>query len=205
MHDVKTRKPIATISYNSKNFLVQTLERLQKNKVIQFYAFVEHKPEEDEKKSHFHVYVEPAKPVELIDFKDFFIEQIPGEEKPRKTLNWGNSDFYNWFWYSMHYAPYLVQKQESRKYHYEVEDFNTGDDEEFLEKVRENHFRKTDYNRVLDYITIGMSDFEIAQAMNTPLFRLTYTINAIRNIRDDELERAKRPNHEGVDDTDLPF
>jgi hypothetical protein len=205
VNGVKTRKPIATISFNSKSFLVSTLERLQKNKVIQFYAFVEHKPESDEKKSHIHVYVEPAKQIELIDFKDIFIEQFPGEEKPRKTLNWVNSVFYEWFWYSMHYAPYLIQKQESRKYHYEIEDFNTGDDEEFLEKVRENRFKKTDFNRALELIKIGMTDIEIAEAMNTPLFRLYYQINAIRSIRENETNRGNKPNHGDIDDTDLPF
>lgn len=202
---MKTRKPIATISFNTRQFLVDTLERLLKNKIIQFYAFVEHKPEEDEKKSHFHVYVEPAKQIELNDLKELFIEQQMSEEKPLKTLNWGNSKFYDWFWYSMHYAPYLIQKQESRKYHYELADFSTSDDDELFEKVRENSFKKSDYSRVLEMINIGLSDIEIAQSMNTPLFRLTYQIQAIRALRESTTYRGDKQNHELVDDTDLPF
>ena len=51
---MNTRNPISTISYNSMLFLKAKLDELVNAKVIQFYAFIFHKGEDDEagKKDH---------------------------------------------------------------------------------------------------------------------------------------------------------
>ena len=67
---MKTTMPTSTISYNSGGFLKLKLDELLKAKVIQFYAFIEHVPEEDEKKKHKHLYIEPAKSVQTEELRD---------------------------------------------------------------------------------------------------------------------------------------
>ena len=69
---VRTTKPIATISFNSPDFLRTKLEELRDAGRISFWAFIEHKPEDDEggKKSHCHLYIEPSKMLQTDDLKD---------------------------------------------------------------------------------------------------------------------------------------
>ena len=51
---MNTRSPIATISYNTNSFLIKELNFMIADKIIEFWAFVEHVPEDDEKKIHKH-------------------------------------------------------------------------------------------------------------------------------------------------------
>lgn len=45
---MKTSKPISTISYNSKPYLVKKLNDLKKAGILEFWSFIEHEPESDE-------------------------------------------------------------------------------------------------------------------------------------------------------------
>lgn len=197
---MKTTKPLATISYNSEPFLALKLDELYKARKIQFYAFIKHQPEEDEKKAHFHVYVEPSSKIDTNDLKDVFIEKDPnGSNKPLKTLNWGKSDFSNWFWYSMHDPRYLASKFESRKYSYHVEDFISSDDDELLCKVRDNPCPVSEMSRVSELIERGLSDDEIMLFMKVPLYRLSYYgkgISILRQALFNKTSRGSRANHE---------
>ena len=47
---MKTTKPISSISWNSRNYLVDRLEELRKAHLIAFWVLVKHTAEEDEKK-----------------------------------------------------------------------------------------------------------------------------------------------------------
>lgn len=82
---MKTTKPLSTISYNSFNWLMGTLDRLLENGIIRFYAVIGHKPEEDENKAHYHVYVEPAKQLDDNWLQSQFVEPVAGD-KPLKSL-----------------------------------------------------------------------------------------------------------------------
>lgn len=208
---MKTTKPLATISYNTEPFLALKLDELLKARKIQFYAFIKHQPEEDEKKAHFHVYVEPSSKIDTNDLKDAFIEKDPnGSDKPLKTLNWGKSDFKNWFWYSMHDKRYLASKFESRKYSYHVEDFISSDDDELLCMVRDNPCPLSEMARVSELIEKGLSDEDILLTLNVPVFRITYYVQGFAKLRQalvNKTSRGSRVNHEeqGVQDDDLPF
>ena len=56
---MKTSKPFSTISYNSADFLTVKLNDLVNRRKLAFWAYVEHLPEEDEKKAHKHLYIVP--------------------------------------------------------------------------------------------------------------------------------------------------
>ena len=65
---MKTTKPIATISYNSTEFLDLKLSDLISSKKIEYYCYIVHLGEDDEsgKKDHIHPYVEPARLIEAV-------------------------------------------------------------------------------------------------------------------------------------------
>lgn len=137
--DVKTTKPIATISFNTPAFLELKLNELLRAGKISFWAFVPHKPEDDEagKKEHSHLYVEPSKMMQTDDLKAELKEYDPEHpDKPRGCLTFKSSKFDPWYLYGLHDKRYLASKGQSRKFHYQYEDFITCDPDELLCKVR---------------------------------------------------------------------
>ena len=68
---MRTSKAFATISYNTTDFLKLKLGELVERGVLDFWAFVDHLPEIDEKKPHKHLFCVPSKLFEcstLIDY-----------------------------------------------------------------------------------------------------------------------------------------
>lgn len=136
---MKTTKPIATISFNTPAFLELKLNELLRAGKISFWAFVPHKPEDDEagKKEHSHLYVEPSKMMQTDDLKAELKEYDPEHpDKPRGCLTFKSSKFDPWYLYGLHDKRYLASKSQSRKFHYQYEDFITCDPDELLCKVR---------------------------------------------------------------------
>lgn len=129
---MKTRKPISTISFNSVAFLDGTLKRLLENDIIQFYAYIYHYGEDDEngKKDHIHLYIEPYNTVDTGKLEKFFIEPVFDKEKPLKCLNFRNSKIEDWYLYGLHDINYLMRKGESKVYHYKPSDMVTSDEDE---------------------------------------------------------------------------
>lgn len=86
---MRTTKPIATISFNSPAFLKLKLEELTKAGKISFWAFIPHKPEDDEAgtKEHNHLYAEPSKMMQTDDLKAELLEFDPEHpDKPKGCL-----------------------------------------------------------------------------------------------------------------------
>ena len=136
---MKTTKPIATISFNTPAFLELKLNELLRAGKISFWAFVPHKPEDDEagKKEHSHLYVEPSKMMQTDDLKAELKEYDPEHpDKPRGCLTFKSSKFDPWYLYGLHDKRYLASKSQSRRFHYQYDDFVTCDPDELLCKVR---------------------------------------------------------------------
>lgn len=136
---MKTTKPIATISFNTPAFLELKLNELLRAGRISFWAFVPHKPEDDEagKKEHSHLYVEPSKMMQTDDLKAELKEYDPEHpDKPRGCLTFKSSKFDPWYLYGLHDKRYLASKSQSRRFHYQYDDFITCDPDELLCKVR---------------------------------------------------------------------
>ena len=129
---MRTSKPIATISFNTREFLIFKLSYLQEIGVFSFWSFIEHQPEDDEggRKQHFHVFAIPSKICNTDDIRKEFIELDPEHDKPRGTLLWVTSKFDSWYMYALHDSAYLASKGQSRKYHYDASMFVASDDDD---------------------------------------------------------------------------
>lgn len=136
---MKTRKPVTTISYNSPEYLMLKLEELRRAKIISVWFFLEHQPEEDEKKEHIHLYIMPAKQIQTDDIVDELREFDPlHPEAPRKCLHFRSChSFPDWYLYTIHDKGYLLSKNQKRKYSYLQEEFVCSDSDELNEMVRE--------------------------------------------------------------------
>ena len=131
-----TSKPFSTISYNSANFLRVRLDSLLKGGLIVFYAFVKHRPEDDEKKEHIHVYLVPKTKMDT----EYITEELVEFDKkhpdlPLKCMPCKSSKFADWYMYNLHDSNYLLSKGQSRKYHYLKEDFVVSDETYFLDEI----------------------------------------------------------------------
>ena len=108
---MKTKREISTISYNTVNFLVMTLNQLIKDHVISYWMFISHLPDEDEKKVHHHVYIMPNGQLDTMDLQVRFHEYDPEKpEKPLGCIHFEYSKKDDWILYGEHYEPYLASK-----------------------------------------------------------------------------------------------
>lgn len=136
---MRTTKPISTIAYNSEDYLKLKLDELIKAKRLSFYAFIQHKPEDDEggKKYHFHIYAVPSKMLQTDDLKDCLKEFDPQQpDKPRGCISWVSSKFDDWYLYALHDKKYLASKGQSRRYHYQAEEVRSSDPDDLIFRVK---------------------------------------------------------------------
>lgn len=142
---MKTRKTIATISYNSVEWLEFKLWELIDSHTISDYFFIVHQPEEDEKKPHIHLWINPNKTIDTMDLQNYLKEFDPDNpDKPKKCINFVNSKVDDAILYFIHDKNYLRMKGESRKYHYLKDDFHYFDEDTFDELY--NHaYRGSDF------------------------------------------------------------
>lgn len=151
---MKTSRAIATISFNTPEFLKLKLTELTQAKKISFWFFAYHKPEDDEggKKYHNHVYIFPSKMLQTDELKDEFIEYDPkNPEKPLGCISFKFSKFADAYLYFIHDKKYLAMKGQSRKYHYSHEDLITSDDDDLLAQARSiDMLSLSPYSDILD-------------------------------------------------------
>lgn len=125
-----TTKPISTITYNTKPFLIQTLNGLIDMGYITYYEFIEHSPDTDDKKVHIHLYMLPAMSLNLSTFINFFLEPDPDplQKLPLKPQPFRISHkFGDWYWYCLHDKNYLKSKDLKRNVFYSDNDIISFD------------------------------------------------------------------------------
>ena len=84
---MRTSRPFSTISYNSTDHLIAKLDDLVKRRKIDFYAFIEHLPEEDQEKRHKHLLIVPNGYIQTDDLKPYIDEYDPTHpDKPLSIL-----------------------------------------------------------------------------------------------------------------------
>ena len=131
---MKTTKPCSTISYNSTEFLTVRLNDLIDRRVIDFYAFIEHLPEEDEKKAHKHIFIVPNGKIDTDQIKDYLVELNPLDiGKPLGCIWFNPSKFDDWYFYELHDTEYLASRGQSRKYHYTEDEFYYSSEDYFTQ------------------------------------------------------------------------
>lgn len=197
---MRTTKPIATISFNTPSYLKLKLNELQKAGRISFWAYVVHKPEDDEggKKEHCHVYVEPSKMLQTDDLKDELIEPDPThpEGKPRGCISWNSSKFDPWYLYALHDKRYLASKGQSRRFHYVHDDIVTSDEDDLRFKARSiDMLSLSPYADMEDAIKQGVTWPEYFARGTVPLQQIGNFERAWYFLFDNVTERSGKPNH----------
>ncbi len=133
---MRTSKPFSTISYNSPDYLKAKLDELIESRKIEFYAFIEHIPEDDETKFHKHLLIIPNGTINTDQIQDHLTELDP--EKPDKPLGCimcRPSKFGDWYLYVLHDKGYLAQKGQTREYHYTPDEITVSDKDYFNELI----------------------------------------------------------------------
>ena len=200
---MRTSKPFSMISYNTQDFLRDKLNELVEGGLVQFWAFIEHLPEEDEKKAHKHLYIIPQK---LIDTQriEKALQEIDLTDitaKPLGAIFPQSSKFADWYLYGLHDKKYLAYKGQKRKYHYNDNAFVVSCQDTFQEL--KNLIDYTEINRlslILEKAENGESLASIIKTSNIPL----QLIGQVRQLYDIivgpfETYRNGRASHQKVD------
>lgn len=184
---MRTSKPFSLISYNTESFLTERLSDLVQSGLVQFWAYIHHQAEKDEKKAHKHLYIIPAK---LIDtqriekaLQEIDITNITA--KPLGAIFPQSSKFADWYLYGLHDKKYLASKGQKREFAYNDNAFKVSCQDTFQEL--KNLIDYTEINRLSDIFEKaenGESLESIIKTTNIPLQligqvkQLYYIINA---------------------------
>lgn len=119
---MRTKRLISTISYNSDAFIVEALRRLVAAGLVDWAHWVRHEPEEDEKKSHIHLVLSPARAIDTTALSAAFEEvdlAAPGKA-PLGVIPWRFcASLDDWLLYAIHDPDYLLSKGQTRAHHYD--------------------------------------------------------------------------------------
>lgn len=187
-----TKKPFATISYNSQKYLTFVLDTMIEERLIEFYLFINHYPEEDEKKQHIHLFVIPAGKIDTEIFRERLIELTPNNDLPLRSLPCVSSKFADWYLYALHDKDYLMTKLESRKYHYNKEAFVYSDEEYFTQYLHTTDFSK--YKRLARFKEMVLSgvpfDLLVANGFIPPqlVYQYSRTYDSILNSKNLDID-----------------
>lgn len=169
---MRTSKPISTITWNTIPFLTKKLLDLEKKRVISFWAYISHFPEEDEKKQHIHLFMIPVNRLDTEELQREFDEVDPNNALPIKCLTIKSSKFSDWYLYGKHDQDYLVSNGQSRRYKYTDDDFVVSSQEEFSEFIHMIDFSKFNGNRVRlveEYVKEKKSFGELLMSGRVPM------------------------------------
>lgn len=198
---MRTSKPIATISYNSKEYLEHKLNELFKAHTISDWFFIHHTAEADEKKDHFHVWIKPNKLIDTMDLQDFFKE--PNEEEPHKPfgcIDFVNSSTDDAVLYFVHDPNYLISKNQSREFVYKRDDFVVCNEDSF-EYLWQHAYKASEWAKnshirdLLEYS--NFTPYELFMAGAIPLKQATF-VNSLMNLKkyNYKVERNGNETHE---------
>lgn len=198
---MRTSKPIATISYNTPEFLKMKLDELMKEHKISDYVFIKHYKEEDEKKDHIHLWIKPNTLLDTMSLQEHFVELDQSNLlKPLKCIDFRTSKIDDFILYGLHLEAYLNTKGEERQYHYVREDFCYADEDSF-EDLFNHAFRGSEFAKqyqtiqMLNNNSINPADLILKGFM--PL-NLAGSLNALVSLQKNQghTYRGGRPGHE---------
>lgn len=201
---MRTSKPFSTISYNSDSFLSDALNKAVNDRLIDFWAWVEHLPEDDEKKAHKHVFIVPNGRFDTDILRKRLSEELDVNNLdenglPRRLgcIQFASSKFGDWLYYVKHDMLYLASKGQARKYHYSEDDIRVSDITYFRELKHTVTLPKTVMlERLKECAEDGLSFEQI-------VFDGIVPINALTNyekVYDILLNRTYRGSRKGHDE-----
>ncbi len=169
---MKTSKPIATISYNSPEFLKAKIEEWKNKGIIEYGMWIKHDPEQDEKKDHYHVFLRPARLIQTMDLENDSCEIDPQHpDKPFKMIGFRVSKESDWTLYAIHDPAYLMEKGLEREFVYSFSDIQTTCEDtlnDIITHLSDDRKGRLEY-RLIDCINRGMNWQEIARSGLIPL------------------------------------
>lgn len=199
---MKTSKPFSTISYNSADFLTVKLNDLVNRRKLAFWAYVEHLPEEDEKKAHKHLYIVPNGQINTDEvLLDILVEYDPTHpEKPLGCVGVKSSKFYDWYMYSIHDVDYLSSKGQSRKYHYRREEVACSDTDYLNEEIHQMDMSKLSKVKALnEAVRNGVPFEELLMRGQIPVQQV-YAFQKTYGMLQTYTFRNGRDTHQNVDE-----
>lgn len=169
-----TAKPHSTISYNTKEFLLNKLNALYDAGRIEDYRVIFHIGELDEDtgeydKDHAHVFIVPNRRLDTVELRREFDEvdfAHPEIKKPLGTLPWRASDPYHWLMYVTHDPVYLQMHNSDNdgdgKIPYDVTQIVTPFEEQLKRDFRRAlELRSTATSRVVSGLRAGYDPMDI--------------------------------------------
>lgn len=157
---MKTKRELSSISYNTEDYLQYVLNKMLRDRIIEFWSYIKHYPEVEETKSHIHLYFVPNGTVDTDSIKKLFEEVDPVEvckaqkegrdPKPLGIIDMHCSKFDDWYLYGIHDPAYLASKGMVKKYFYRKEQVVSSNYDELIEKV--SRIKYQNYKRQLEII-----------------------------------------------------
>lgn len=202
---MRTVKPISTISYNTDEFLIHNLNQLIRERVIVFWAFINHFPEEDERKGHKHVWLLPSGLVDTFSLQDRLQEPdiMNPDKPPLGCMEFQSSKFVHWYLYVLHDRDYLASIRQSRKYHYERREVLVSDEDTFSRFIHQSDFSRIKaFSEFRDDVLNGCSFRDLVKNGFVPVqqifqYRGVYNVLLHNDIYyDDRTNRNGRRGHE---------
>ena len=140
---MKTRLPFACISYNSDTFFENVANELLRQHKIDFWYYINHYAEGEERKAHKHCYFRPVGTIntDLLDFA----EPDPDPIQPLPLICWkfeSSTSFADKYLYDIHDSDYLRVKGLDRKFHYNRDDIVCSNRDYLLELIHTADFSK---------------------------------------------------------------
>ena len=199
-----TRSNISTISYNTDDFLIFKLNDMIKNHCIEFWSFINHIPEEDERKAHKHLFIIPSGTVDTFALSDILeeIDFTNPSMPPLGTIFWKHSKFVDWYLYALHDIDYLASKGESRKYHYDKSEFIVSDSDYFNELIHSCDFSQyTKHKKLREAVQSDISFRDLFANGFIPVqqigqYSLAYNLLKYGDMYYDKIDRNGRAGHE---------
>lgn len=119
-----TSKPIASISYNTPDFLNTKISTLIKSDIIGYGMYICHcgeleEGEDTRDKDHIHIFLSPNRSVSLNAVRDSFneIDKDNPDSKPLGCMPFRPSKEEEWLLYVLHYEPFLKLHFKGGDYH----------------------------------------------------------------------------------------
>lgn len=202
---MKTTKPISGISYNTPAHLHAVLVTLRDSGRISDAFWIQHEPDTDGTKPHYHLVVFPCGSVDPMALSRQFDELVEGEEKPRRFIPNPETQgkclsVPDWLLYAIHDDLYLACKGLVRNVHYSRDDVQALDGEHLcacwamVPPPRVS--REQVHAQLVELLAQGLKADEIFRAMSAALFQhpeLTNLVKTLVQHRSEFTPRQGRP------------
>lgn len=199
-------KPLSSISYNTRPFLLEKLKQLEKNGVIDFWCFILHHGEKLDdgsvEKDHFHVFIVPGEAIDKRQLRQEFIQFYKREKLPRGFMPMMTSKWEDWYLYGLHDKEYLDSKGQKRDYHYTDKDMTRSDDTFYWDMVhRIDRTKINPLGAVIKAAQSGMAFEEFVTQCPLSLLQVRSAQFVFEQVqgKGTTLKNAGRRDHEPID------